>query len=370
MTFPSHALRAPGCRARSVAVAYRDRRALRPRLDLMFQLLRVGLCCSLFVAATPAADEGANSTFNAELSARANAQAQIEEDLRVEVLSEGTSSRRLKRSAVDELPLDRLTPTGRQLAEKVIDEVSLHRRLPVVRCETDPRVLRFFLTHPDVAVGIWRAMQVSNMQLELIGPNRYRTDGGDGSAGIITVLLADPQQYLIHCEGSFQTPVLAKAIHASALMWLKTMPQRDPQGREFAECTADVFIAFPSNTVETAARIVSPVSNKIADRNFHEVAMFIRMMHLAMTRQPGWVEQTAGQLQGVEPERGRALVDTTATVYVDGQKRLASAPANSLTPEALRLPIRREPEAATATSGASEPAPQRVTAVPATSVNQ
>ena len=244
----------------------------------------------------------------------------IEEDLKVDVLAEGTSSRRLKRSALDDLPLDRLTPAARQQVEAVLDQVSLHRRLPVVRCETDPRVLRFFLTHPDVAVGIWRAMQVSDMQLELIGPNRYRTDGGDGSAGVITVLLADPDQYLVHCSGSFQTPVIARPIEASAVMWLQAQPQRDAQGREFAECTADVFITFPSNTIETAARIVSPVSNKIADRNFHEVAMFIRMMHLAMTRQPGWVEQTAGKLHGIEPERGQALVDTAATVYVDGQK--------------------------------------------------
>lgn len=343
-------LRAPGCPA---AGGVRGGKVLRPDCGRAWKGLRLPVALSVVgllvglgspAAASEVAEE---SQFNDALSEKSAQTRSIEDELDVTVLAEGVSSRRLKRSTADDVPLQQLTPEGRRLAQGVLDEASLHRRLPVVRCEADPRVMHFFLTHPDVAVAIWRAMDVSDMQLKQVSPHRYQSDSGDGSTGMMTVLLANSGNYVIHCSGEFKSPVLARPLQASALMCLKTEFKRDAQGRELADCTADVYVAFPSHTVEAAARIISPVSNRIADRNFHEVTMFIRMMHLAMTRQPGWVEEVAGRLPGLTPDRTRSLVDTTATVYVDAQKRLADAEQKSLTPEGLRLPIRRESEART-----------------------
>jgi hypothetical protein len=312
----------------------------------------------LWLPATITADD--SSQFNTELAAGAPVETRVDDELHVDVLDAGSSSRRLRRGSEAGLPLERLPPESRRLAEAVLDGLSLHRRLPVVRCESDPRVVQFFLQHPDVAVGIWRAMEISDMQLTRIGPQRYRSHSGDGSTGVLTVLHADGDQQLVHCEGQFKSPVMSRAIQASALFWIQARFEKDAQGREFATCTADVFVAFPSATVETAVRVVSPVSNRIADRNFHEVAMFIRMMHLAMTRQPGWIEQLAANLSGVAPERAQALLDTTAHVYVDSQRRLEqrSGQAN-LTPEALRLPVRGGPEAEAAGRADSASAPLR-----------
>jgi hypothetical protein len=352
----AHALRAVGRGARgrdgegSTFAPHRRRKAgrCRPWVGSLLLLGAFAWSTSLI-----AAESAGDSSFNDDLAAQAGSASNIDDELHVDVLSEGESSRRLRKETEEAIPLNRLTPTGRKLADAVLSQVSLHRRLPVVRCETDSRVVQFFFQHPDVAVGIWRAMDISDMQLAMVGAHRYRTDSGDGSTGTLSVLICDPDQQLIHCEGMFKSPVLSRAIQASALMWVRAEYQRDADGREFAKCTADVFVAFPSATVETAARVISPVSNRIADRNFHEVTMFVRMMHLGMTRQPGWIEQLAANLSGITPERKQALLDLTAKVYVDAQRKLAQAGGQTLTPEGLRLPIRRESEAeaAAATSG-------------------
>ena len=357
----THRLRAP------IVIGRRSRRgdrSARPAAGYA-RLRRAGWFCALcLIAASAAGEDFSDSEFNESLSTESVTSARVEEELRVDMLADGASSWRLKRSAVKELPLDRLTPTGRRLADSVLDELSVHRRLPVLRCETDPRVLRFFLQHPDVAVGIWRAMDVSDMQLQPIGPDRYRSNCGDGSNGVMTLLMNDSRNYLVHCRGLFKSPVLSKAIEASALMWLRMETQRDAAGRLYVKCQADIFVAFPSHTVETAARIVSPVTNRIADRNFHEVTMFIRMMHLAMTQQPGWIEQVAGNMRGVSEDRGQALVDTAAIVYADAHKKLAHAGGETLTPESLRLPNRREPETAAAEADVELRQPVEVAATP------
>ena len=41
------------------------------------------------------------------------------------------------------------------------------------------------------------------------------------------------------------------------------------------------------------------------------------MMSMAMTHQPGWVEQTARQMDGVVKVRRAELIDITAKVYAD-----------------------------------------------------
>src|SRR5690606_20909099 len=123
----------------------------------------------------------------------------------------------------------------------------------------------------------------------------YETDTRDGTIGTVDVLYRHPGSYLVLCHGQFQSPALPKPIQASALMHLQ--PRFSTDGTVAHH--VDLFVSFPSLTVETIAKLVSPVSNRIADRNFEEVSLFVEMMSTAMSRQPGWVEQLAGELEGI-----------------------------------------------------------------------
>lgn len=322
-----------------------DRRA--KEADRGFRLLGAWLLlASLSVAAEPPLSGTSTLPLTAAASDLSNAEPKSvgEEEIRIEVLEAGSSTWRIRRTATSELPLERLSPEARRLVDEVLNSLSLHRRLPVVECEADPRVLRFFLDHPEVAVGIWRAMDISDLQLRPIAPGRYASDCGDGTTGEITVLYADERSRLIHCQGLFKSSVLPRPIQAAAVMHFRADYSPPEAARPTARCCIDVFVSFPSTTVETAARVISPVSNRIADRNFQEVALFIRMMHLAMTQQPGWVEQISARLPEVAPESRDELLDVTARVYVESQRRVSQRESQPLTPEGLRLPIRREPE--------------------------
>ena len=83
----------------------------------------------------------------------------------------------------------------------------------------------------------------------------------------------------------------------------------------------DLFVTFPSQTVDTVARLISPVSHLIADRNFRELTLFVRFMHVAMERQPGWVERTVQRVEGIDRKQREELLNVSARVFVDGRKR-------------------------------------------------
>jgi hypothetical protein len=245
--------------------------------------------------------------------------------LRLEVLEKGVSTRDEQHGAVRRFPFSELAPTDRERVRPVLESPTLFRRLPKIRCEIDPRAYTFFTAHPDVAVSIWRAMGISEMQLYQTGPRDFETDLRDGTQGVITVLHSSSGRQVVLCDGQFKSPLLARPIQSTGLLALETEFTRDAAGRTFVTHTADVFVLFPSQTVEAVARLISPMSFKMADRNFEEVTLFLRLMDEAMCRQPGWMEQTAGKLDGILPGRDAELLTVTAQVYAEAARRQAAA---------------------------------------------
>jgi hypothetical protein len=267
------------------------------------------------------------------------------EELKVDTLHVGTSNRKSRDEALKLLPLAQLPAQSQQLASTVVNNASLYRRLPTIRCQVDHHVYRFFADHPDVAVSLWRAMGVSKLQMFQTGEFEYEADAKDGTMGVITILSRTSTDCLIHCSGMFQSPVLNKPIQARAIMHVRTAFEVDEKGQHLVTHTADMFVTFPSQTVETVAKAMAPISNKITDKNFEEISLFVRMMQLAMTTQPGWVEQMAGKLDGIIAGRADALLQLTAQCYIDEKKRLGEITGTPVSLETIRPPVASGPAA-------------------------
>lgn len=240
----------------------------------------------------------------------------------VDVVSRGTSSRAAQRKALTALPLDKLSRIDRAKSQVVLDNVSVFRELPTVQFEVEPEVYSFFANHPDVAVSIWRVMKISQFKMFQTGPHEYEVDGQDGTVGIVEVAYSSPNEHVLLCEGSFKSPVTIRPIKARAIIHMQTEFGTNAEGKSSARHRVCFFASFPSQTVETAARLISPVSNTIVDRNLRETSLFVHMMSVAMSRHPGWVERVADQLDGVLEASKTELLDLTARVYVAEQKRM------------------------------------------------
>ncbi len=261
------------------------------------------------------------------------------DELQVDTMAVGTSQKKTREEALRVLPLAQVEPTTRQTAHSIATSASLYRRLPTIRCQIDHRVYRFFSDHPDVAVSLWRAMGVSKLEMFQTGENEYEADAKDGTVGVIKILYRSQTNCLIQCDGMFKSPVLAKPIQSRALLNVTTNFELDQAGSQFVTHQADLFVSFPSQTIDSVAKALAPVSNKITDRNFEEITLFLRMMQLAMTQQPGWVEQMAGKLDGVLKGRSDALLQVTAQTYIDEKRRAGMISGEPLTLEAVQPPV-------------------------------
>ncbi len=185
-------------------------------------------------------------------------------------------------------------------------------------------------------------MGVSKLQMFQTGEFEYEADARDGTVGVITILSRTPTACLIHCSGMFQSPVLSKPIQARAILHVRTSFEVNAEGQQLVTHTADMFVSFPSQTVETVAKAMAPISNKITDKNFEEISLFVRMMQLAMSQQPGWVEQMATKLDGVIAGRTDQLLQVTAQCYIDEKKRQGEVTGEPVSLESIRPPVASE----------------------------
>ncbi|RLS58881.1 MAG: hypothetical protein DWH91_01385 [Planctomycetota bacterium] len=260
-------------------------------------------------------------------------------ELQVQTVNPGTSVKKTRDEAFRVIPFEQIAPAQRQTAQAIATSASMYRRLPTIRCQIDHRAYRFFADHPDVAVSLWRAMGVSKLDMFQTGEYEYEADAKDGTVGVIQFLHRSQTGCVVQCDGMFKSPVLAKPIQSRALLHVTTHFELDEAGAQYVTHQADLFVSFPSQTVETVAKALTPVSNKITDRNFEEITLFLRMMQLAMTQQPGWIEQMAGKLDGIMAGRSDSLLQVTAQTYIDEKRRQGEITGEPLTLEAVKPPV-------------------------------
>lgn len=291
-----------------------------------------------FAADLPLRD-GAEFAGTQSISADAEIDAAFQ-TLGVLTAKTGASSYAVRKQAIAELQAVDLTTDATAKVNRVLNNLAMFRRLPTLTFEADPDVYQYFIRNPDVTVATWRAMEISKFQLKSAGGNCFDADAGDGSVGRIEILRQTPSETLIHCDGAFKSPLLPKPITARAVMRLQTSFAKEADGRVITTHSGDVFVEFPSQAVETVARVISPVSHSIADRNFKQISLYVHLMTQAMAKHPGWIENIGNKMDGVSDPQRQQFLEVSARSHVLARKRLAAQAGKPLQLDEILHPFR------------------------------
>jgi len=225
----------------------------------------------------------------------------------IRLVAEGSSATAAQKSALAAFPARRLSSTNRVRAERVLNQCTQYRRLPTLQYTIDEPIYRYLLEHPDVAVSTWRAMGISQFQMWQTGPQEYEASAADGSEGIADILYRDANEIIFICEGSYHNLLLPAPLEASALIWFRTVYKPHEQGTHIVSQSADVFVHFPSAGVASIAKVLTPVTSSLMDRNLYEVSLYAVMMSRAVRNEPEWIVDMSASLDGVLPQRRTEL---------------------------------------------------------------
>ncbi len=255
---------------------------------------------------------------------------ELAEKAGIRIQADGDSSDSSENQARSAIPLNLMTQENRQRAQLIIKERSQFRRLPSLQYTIDEPIYRYLLKHPDVAVSTWRVMGISRFEMWQTGPAEYEAKCLDGSEGIADILYQDENQMVFVCAGSYHNPLLPRPMEASALIWFRSVYTPNVEGTHVVTQKADVFVRFPSSGVSAIAKVLTPVTNALMDRNLFEVSLYGSMMSRAVRDEPEWVVQVAQQLEGVLPQRKMELTEVARkprNVNRNGKMSHAAMPA-------------------------------------------
>ena len=240
--------------------------------------------------------------------------------LHVEEIEAATSSKHARQTIAASIPLDRLEDHHRVQVEALLANRSLFRCLPALRIELEPSSYEFYRRQPEIAVAIWQVLGISEVKLKPIVRDHYTVDSTDGSRGTIEILLRTDDLLIVRGTGNWHSGLLPVPIRSEGLFVLRHRFEQDRDGRRFVTHQAALFLAFPQQSVRNVAKLISPVTNLIADRNFRDISLFLRMMQVASVQRPGWVERIAGRLKGLTQSQRDEFLKTAARAVVTARR--------------------------------------------------
>lgn len=274
------------------------------------QIIPIAVLVTLFSGSLTRADD----------KPQARPQAPRRVKLRVEEIEAATSSEHARTTIAASIPLDRLEDHHRVQVETLLAERSLFRCLPALKIELEPSSYEFYRRRPEIAVAIWQILGISEVKLKQVARGFYTVDSKDGSLGTMEILLRTDDLLIVRGTGNWHSSLLPVPIKSEGLFVLRHRFEQDRDGRRFVTHQAALYLAFPQQSVRNVAKLISPVTNMVADRNFRDISLFLRMMNVASVQRPGWVEMIAGRLEGLTRSQRDEFLRTAARALVTARR--------------------------------------------------
>jgi hypothetical protein len=218
------------------------------------------------------------------------------------------SAAELRQDALRILPLSKLTPSGRAVSNRILQDVTVFRRMPTEVVECDAELFGFLVEHPDVVINIWEVLGVTKVTLKRLSDYAYHLDDGNGTTGDARFLYRSPTQYVIYCEGTYTGSMVTRPIRGRCLLSLRTIPVEDVDGRAYVQCRMDSFVQIDNLGAEMFAKTFQSMLGNIADHNFRETTGFVAKVSEAAEESPGNIHRLAAKLNRISPQTKQQFV--------------------------------------------------------------
>ena len=198
---------------------------------------------------------------------------------------------------------------------------TLYRRLPVQVTPCDPDMYLFLVRHPEVVVGIWEVMNISNVALARTGPDTFRASDNAGTLCHVKYCYSDHETQVIYAEGAYNGPMFNRPVRARCVLVLKSGYLQETDGRYYVTSRMDTFIEIDHTGVEILAKTLQMLIHRAADYNFVETAAFFATVSRTAEENPRGMQRLARKLAGVEPQVRDRFAEISQTIGEKAQER-------------------------------------------------
>lgn len=234
-----------------------------------------------------------------------------------------STSRAAREDALATIPRDKISPEHLKLADELVANVSIFRRLPTQVIECDPQIYQYVMDHPEIVANIWQLLGIEKVVVKPIGPDVYLAEDGAGTKGKLHFLYRSHDLHVIYAEGAYDGPMFTQQVTGGCLMILKTGYQREVDGKYYITSRVDTFIRLDNVGLEFLAKTFQPLVGRVVDYNFFATGSFVESLSRTAEMNPAGMQRLAAKLQHVEPEVRDEFVLLTREVAARAEAREA-----------------------------------------------
>jgi hypothetical protein len=241
-----------------------------------------------------------------------------------------------RRSAVQAIPVEKLSEAARARVASVISNITVFRRMPIRVVDCDPNLYLFLLRHPDVVTNIWEVLKMSQMKLRQVGRNTYQASDAKGTLAKAQLIYANHDTHIVYAEGLYEGPLsgelFGKPVKGRCLLVLKSGYVREPNGRYYVTTRLDTFIQVDRGGIELLTKAIHPFVGKTSDSNFSQTVAFFGSLSRTAEVNARGVQRLAGKLANVTPETRLRLAQLAGDIgkRADGKAAQATTSAPTL----------------------------------------
>ncbi len=221
----------------------------------------------------------------------------------------GNASRDYRERAISSLPLARLTPAAKDRISRIVERPSLYRHLPSQSIDCDPDLFLFIARHPEVLVGIWDVMGVTQVKTERLDDFRIRAVDGSGTTCTVDLVYGDRATHVFVADGFYDGKLVANPLQGKGVFILRTSFETNAVGLTTVHGTLDCFLQFDNLGADLIAKTFGQLIGKTADNNFRETAKFLAQIGLTARENPDGLADLASRLPQVDAKTRSAFVE-------------------------------------------------------------
>ncbi|MEC9093705.1 MAG: hypothetical protein VX438_13410 [Planctomycetota bacterium] len=219
-----------------------------------------------------------------------------------EDLSQPSSSHASRKMAVNSIPLKELNREAQQKALSVLEHTSIYRRLPVNQFLCDPDMHTFLVRYPEVVVGIWRVMGVTQVDANRISDYKLNASDGMGTSSSIELLYGTKNLHIFYGQGVYEGSLFHNKLKGSCLLVLRSEFGSNRNGDPIVADRLDVFLRVDHIGVKILVKTLHALVGKTADINFVESTKFIGKISETAEINSSGLRRLADRIQQLDPQ--------------------------------------------------------------------
>ena len=235
--------------------------------------------------------------------------------------------------ALRKIPWESLSQTAKAKIKPVITSHSIFRRLPQQAVYADSEMYQFLVEHPDIVVGFWEKLGVTQISLRELSEDRFLMKETGGTTAVAEVLHRTRDLCIIYAKGQYRGSILARPIDGETVLILRSRFLRDEDNDPYTVCQLDSFVRLENVGADLVAKLLSNVLGKIADSNFEQTIGFVGNVSDAAVSNTEKVKDLSSQMKGVRNDVRDDFSDVVDRVASRSSKR------GRVFPEYTEIPI-------------------------------